>query len=101
MFLTPGPIINGSTTFQMTNESISGSPLSNDNATKNIKYTSNSPLSGPIPVNLTLGLPGPISGLDPSCCLIEYRVCIKVYVFYEEGNCKSCVFTHCFEFNNQ
>ena len=101
MFLTPGTTINGSTTFQMTNESISGSLLSNDNATKNIKYTSNSPLSGPIPVNLTLGLPGPISGLDPSCCLIEYRVCIKVYVFYEEGNCKSCVFTHCFEFNNQ
>jgi hypothetical protein len=28
-------------------------------------------------------------------------VCIKVRVFYEEGNCKSCVFTHCFTFNNQ
>jgi len=101
MILMPGTTINGSTSLQLTNETASGSPSSNDNATKNIKYTSNSPLTGAIPVNLTIGLPGPISGLDPSCCVMEYTVCIKVKVFYEESNCKSCVFTHCFTFNNQ
>ncbi|GGK43641.1 MULTISPECIES: hypothetical protein [Flavobacteriaceae] len=101
MFLMPGTTINGSSSFQLVNETASGSPSSNDNATKNIKYTSNSALTGAIPVNLTIGLPGPISGLDPSCCEIEYTVCIKVKVFYEESNCKSCDFTHCFNFNNQ
>lgn len=101
MFLMPGTTINSSSTLQLFNETASGNPGSNDNATKDIKYTSNSPLTGPIPVNLTIGLPGPISGLDPSCCTIVYTVCIKVRVYLEEGNCKSCVFTHCFEFNNQ
>jgi hypothetical protein len=101
MILMPGTTINGSTSLQLTNETASGSPSSNDNATKNIKYTSNSPLTGAIPVNLTIGLPGPISSLDPSCCVMEYTVCVKVKVFYEESNCKSCVFTHCFSFNNQ
>ena len=101
MILMPGTSINGSTSLQLFNETASGSSSSNNNATKDIKYTSNSPLTGPIPVNLTIGLPGPISGLDPSCCVIEYTVCIKVKIFYEEGNCKSCVFTHCFTFNNQ
>lgn len=101
MILMPGTIINGSTSLQLSNETISGSTSSNNNATKNIKYTSNSPLTGAIPVNLTIGLPGPISGLDPSCCTIDYTVCVKVKIFYEESNCKSCVFTHCFNFNNQ
>jgi hypothetical protein len=101
MILMPGTTINGSTSLQLFNETASGSANSNNNATKTIKYTSNSPLTGTIPVNLTIGLPGSISGLDPSCCIIEYTVCIKVRIFYEDGNCKSCVFTHCFEFNNQ
>jgi hypothetical protein len=101
MILMPGTTINGSTSLQLVNETASGSPSSNNNATKNIKYTSNSALTGAIPVNLTIGLPGPISGLNPSCCEINYTVCIKVKVFYEESNCKSCVFTHCFTFNNQ
>lgn len=101
MILMPETTINGSTSLQLVNETASGSPSSNNNATKNIKYTSTSPLTGAIPVNLTIGLPGPISGLDPSCCVIDYTVCIKVKVFYEESNCKSCVFTHCFTFNNQ
>mgnify|MGYP000053002019 CR=1 FL=1 len=101
MILMPGTSINGSTSLQLVNETASGSTSSNNNATKNIKYISNSALNGAIPVNLTIGLPGPISGLDPSCCAIDYTVCIKVKVFYEESNCKSCVFTHCFNFNNQ
>ncbi|MCF6181613.1 hypothetical protein [Lutibacter sp.] len=101
MILMPGTTINGSTSLQLFNETASGSSSSNNNATKDIKYTSNTSLTGPIPVNLTIGLPGPLSGLDPSCCVIDYTVCIKVKVFYEEGNCKSCVFTHCFQFNNQ
>jgi hypothetical protein len=101
MFLMPGTTINGSTLLQLANETVSGSPSSNNNATKNIKYTSNAALTGAIPVNLTIGLPGPLSGLDPSCCEINYTVCIKVKVFYDESNCKSCEFTHCFTFNNQ
>ncbi|WP_298368251.1 hypothetical protein [uncultured Lutibacter sp.] len=101
MILMPGTSINGSTSLQLVNETASGSTNSNNNATKNVKYISNSALNGTIPVNLTIGLPGPISGLDPSCCEINYTVCIKVKIFYEESNCKSCVFTHCFNFNNQ
>ena len=101
MILMPGTSINGSTSLQLVNETASGSTNSNNNATKNVKYISNSALNGAIPVNLTIGLPGPISGLDPSCCEINYTVCIKVKIFYEESNCKSCVFTHCFNFNNQ
>ncbi len=101
MFLMPGTTINGSSTLQLFNETASNNPNSNNNATKAIKYTSTTPLSGPIPVNLTIGLPGPISGLDASCCTMTYTVCIKVRIFYENGNCKSCVFTHCFQFNNQ
>lgn len=101
VFLMPGTTINGSSTLQLANETVSGSPSSNDNATKNIKYISNSPISGAIPVNLNVGLPGPISGLDTSCCVMTYTVCVKVKVFYDESKCKSCVFTHCFTFNNQ
>ena len=100
MFLVPSTTINNSMV-QLFNETISGSTNTNNNATKDIKYSSGPPLTGPIPVNLTIGLPGPISGLDPSCCVIDYEVCIKVIIFYEDGSCKSCDFTHCFQFNNQ
>lgn len=101
MFLMPGTTINNSSSLQLFNETASGSPNTNNNATKDIKYTSSSPISGPIPVNLTIGLPGPLSGLDPSCCVIDYEVCIKVIIYYDENSCKSCVFTKCFQFNNQ
>lgn len=101
MILMPGTTINGSTSLQLANETVSGSPNSNNNATKNIKYISSSALTGAIPMNLSIGLPGPLPGLDPSCCQIDYRVCVKIKVIYDETNCKSCVFTHCFTFNNQ
>lgn len=101
MILMPGTSINNSTSLQLFNESVSGSSSSNNNAAKAIKYSSNAALNGAIPVNLNIGLPGPVSGLDPNCCKINYRVCIKVKVFYDAGKCKSCVFTHCFEFSNQ
>lgn len=101
MILMPGTTINGSSTLQLNNETVSGSSTTNNNATKIVKYTSNTALSGAIPVNLNIGLPGPISGLNPGCCNIKYTVCIQVKVFYDPDNCKSCVFTHCFEFNNQ
>ncbi|MFB9056564.1 hypothetical protein ACFFU9_07370 [Mariniflexile ostreae] len=101
VILMPGTSINGSTALQLLNETVSGNPSSNNNATKAVKYTSTAPLTGGIPVNLTVGLPGPISGFDSSCCAMDYTVCVKVKVFYDESNCKSCVFTHCFNFNNQ
>lgn len=101
MILMPGTSINGSTSLQLANETVSGSTNSNNNATKNITYTSLSALTGAIPINLTVGLPGPLPGLDPNCCEIDYSVCVKIKVIYDETNCKSCVFTHCFTFNNQ
>ena len=101
MFLQPGTMVNNTTAIQFANESISSDPLSNTNASKNIKYTSLSALNGNIPVELMVGLPGPAMGMDASCCLIEYEVCIKVKIFYDQGSCKSCVFTQCFNFNNQ
>lgn len=101
MFLQPGTAVNNATALQFANESISSDPLSNTNASKNIKYNSLTALNGSIPVALMLGLPGPAMGMDASCCLIEYEVCVKVKIFYDQGSCKSCVFTHCFNFNNQ
>lgn len=101
MFVLPGTSLNNSSGIQLSNESISGDPLSNTNATKNIKYVSLTAINGAIPVELTIGLPGPAMGMDASCCLIEYQVCLKVKIFYDEGSCKSCVFTQCFNFNNQ
>lgn len=101
MILLPGTSINNSSALQLANESISGDPSSNTNATKNIKYVSLSALNGAIPIDLMMGLPGPAMGMDASCCLIEYEVCIKVKIFYDEGSCRSCVFTQCFNFNNQ
>lgn len=100
MILMPGTTINGSTSLQLANENVSGSPNSNTNATKNISYSSSSGLTGAIPMNLTIGLPGPLPGLDSSCCEIDYSVCIKIRIIYDENDCKSCVFTHCFTFNN-
>lgn len=101
MILMPGTTVNGSSTLQLYNESVSGSLFSNNSASKIIKYNSTSALTGAIPVNLNIGLPGPLQGLDASCCKITYTVCIKVKVYYDEAKCKSCVFTHCFEFTNQ
>jgi len=100
MFIIPGTTINGSPV-QLFNEVASGSSNSNLNASKIIKLNSTSALNGNIPINLLIGLPGPIPGLDKDCCKINYKVCIKVKVFYDQKSCKSCTFTHCFEFNNQ
>jgi len=101
VFLRAGSTINNSTSLQFYNESISGSPLSNNNASKNIKHVSNSPLTGNIPLVLNIGLPEPLQGLDASCCLIDYEVCFMAKIFYEDGTCKTCTYKKCFNFNNQ
>jgi len=101
MFLIPATTINNSTAFQMLNENISGSSSTNNNASKTIKLLSSSILPNPIPVRLTIGLPGTIPGLPPGCCSIKYRVCIKATVYYDAEHCKSCTIIRCFEFNNQ
>lgn len=100
MFLIPATSLNG-TTAVLFNETISGSAASNNNAAKAVKITSTSPITGAIPVKLTLGLPGPIAGLNPDCCKIKYDVCVKATVFYDLELCKSCTFIHCFDFTNQ
>ncbi len=100
VFLMPSTSINGITSIQMFNETTSGS--SNNNASKTIKLVSTTAFPNSIPVNLTIGLPGPLPGLDRDCCKIKYDLCIKVTVFYDKEACKSCVFTYCFpSFNNQ
>jgi len=101
MILMPGTTVNGSTNLQLFNETISGSSTTNNHATKLIKYNSSTPLTGLIPVNLTIGLPGPLAGLNASCCKMSYQVCIKVIIYYDKNSCKSCVITKCFNFNNQ
>ena len=101
IFLHSGTTINNSGSIIFYNESASQSPNSNTNASKDIKYDSNTPLNGNIPVHLNVGLPKALNGLSTDCCQIDYTVCIKISVFYEDGTCKSCDVTKCFNFNNQ
>ncbi len=101
MILTSGTTVNGSTSLQLFNETISGSSTTNNHATKVVKYNSSTPLTGLIPVNLAIGLPGPLAGLNASCCKMSYQVCIKVIIYYDKDSSKSCVITKCFNFNNQ
>ncbi|HWL00622.1 MAG TPA: hypothetical protein VNQ55_11770 [Parapedobacter sp.] len=89
MFLPAGSTVNGS------------SDLQANGLTKVVRYMSSSPLTGSIPVHLLLGLPAPLPGMDADCCALSYEVCLKVSVFYEDGTCKVCTFTHCFQFDNQ
>ncbi len=100
MILMPGTTINNTSVIQLFNETISGSSASNNNATKQVKLISTTPITGSIPLNLLIGLPGPIAGLEPGCCKMEYQVCLRIKIFYDEKSCKSCVFTKCFQFSN-
>ncbi len=101
MFLRPDTKLNNSTSIIMFNETISGLSTSNNNAAKAVKIISTTPITGPIPVKLTIGIPGPIAGISQGCCKMDYTVCVKVIVFYDANLCKSCTFTHCFDFTNQ
>jgi hypothetical protein len=97
MLLMPGTTINGSSAIQMYNIPTSGS---NIYASKAVKLVSTTPLPNPLPVNLTIGLPGTLAGLALNCCDIQYKVCIKATVYYDREGCKSCTYTKCIEFNN-
>lgn len=99
MILRPGTTINSSTAIQFMNTT--ANPNANGNASKVIKYLSTGAMTGNIPLNVVVGLPGPLQGFDPSCCRLNYEVCFRVVVFYDENTCKSCVFTKCFQFDNQ
>lgn len=98
MLLKPGSTINGSSSLNFYNAA--GNPSSNPNASKVVKYISNSPLTGNIPIDLIVGLPGPAAGFDKDCCKMSYEVCFRIVVYYDAANCKSCVFTKCFQFTN-
>jgi hypothetical protein len=97
MILLPQTTINNTSAIQLYYVS---TPGSNNNATKAVKLLSNTAMPNPLPVNLTIGLPGAIPGLDFNCCVIKYKVCIKATVFYDAEHCKSCTYTKCFEFDN-
>ena len=99
MILRPGTTINSSSALQFMNST--ANPNANGNASKVIKYLSNVAMTGNIPLNIIVGLPGPLAGFDASCCKLNYEVCFRVVVFYDENTCKSCVFTKCFQFDNQ
>ncbi|NGM62762.1 hypothetical protein G5B30_12645 [Sphingobacterium sp. SGG-5] len=99
MILRPGTTINSSTALQFMNST--ANPNANGNAAKVIKYQAGSAMTGNIPVNVIVGLPGPLAGFDASCCRLNYEVCFRVVVYYDENTCKSCVFTKCFQFDNQ
>ncbi len=99
MILRPGTTINSSTALQFMNST--ANPNANGHAAKAIKYLGNGPMTGNIPLNIIVGLPGPLQGLDSSCCKLNYEVCFRVVVYYDESTCKSCVFTKCFQFDNQ
>jgi len=101
MILLPSTSINNVTNLQLFNETQSGSSSTNNNASKTVKYLSTTPLNGSIPVNLTVGLPGPLPGFDATCCTMNYRVCVKIKVFYDKEGCKSCTFTKCIDFSNK
>lgn len=98
MLLRNGSTINNSSNLNF--YSSAGNPNSNPNASKVVKYMSNTAMTGNIPVNLQVGLPGPAAGFDADCCKMNYEVCFKIVVYYDPGNCKSCVFTKCFQFTN-
>ena len=100
IFLQAGSSINNDTQLQFFNENVSGSPASNTSASHDVKYTSSTPMQGAIPVHLQMGVPGPLSGLDASCCAMQYRVCLRIVVYYEDGTCKSCDTIQCITFNN-
>ena len=99
MILRPGTTINSSSALQFMNST--AHPNANGNASKVIKYLSNSAMTGGIPMNVVVGLPGPLAGFDPDCCKMDYEVCFRIVVYYDENACKSCVFTKCFQFDNQ
>lgn len=99
MFLRNGSTINNSSNLSL--YTATGDPNNNPDASKVVSYTANnSPISGNIPIHLLVGLPGPLPGFDADCCKINYEVCFRIVLYYDPDNCKSCVFTKCFQFTN-
>lgn len=101
MFIKPGSTINGVSNLENLNESVSGSMNTNNNISKIIRYGSLVPLNGNVPFSLNVGLPGPLPGLDASCCVLNYKVCIRVKVYTDVSHCNSCIYTVCYDFSNQ
>ena len=100
MILLPQTQINNTSAIIVFNENISGSGT-NNNASKAVKLISTTPITNPVPVVLTLGLPGALPGLPFNCCGIKYMVCIKATVYYDAERCKTCSIIKCFGFTNQ
>lgn len=98
MFLRSGSTINNSSNLSF--YTAAGDPNNNPHASKVVTYTANNTISGNIPIHLLMGLPGPLAGFDADCCKMKYEVCFRIVVYYDPSNCKSCVFTKCFQFTN-
>lgn len=102
MIISAGTQVNNSSNVEFVNETASGNGSgTNNNATKTIKYMSGSAMSGNIPLDLSIGLPATAAGLNPDCCPINYKVCLKIKVYYQDGSCRYCTFRKCFNFSNQ
>lgn len=99
MILRAGTTINASSDVQFMNST--ANPNANGNASKIIRYQDSGAMTGNIPMHIVVGLPGPIAGFDPSCCRLDYEVCFRILVYYDENTCKSCEFIQCFQFDNQ
>jgi len=101
VFLSPATTIEGSSALVFFNETNSpASAGTNNSASKNIKWVGGPLQQGtPIDFKLTVGLPPPLPGLNADCCKINYRVCIKTSVFYDD-KCKLCGNIFCVDFSN-
>ncbi|MBX5438428.1 MAG: hypothetical protein IRZ29_02670, partial [Thermoflavifilum sp.] len=97
MILSSGTTVNGSTA----NLVFGNAPAGNPNVFKLLKWISSPPVPAgvPVPFHLVVSLPAASSGLDPSCCQIQYQICLEVKVYYDA--CRYCTRTICLNFSNQ
>jgi len=96
MLVSNGTTVNGSNAGLV----FGNAPTGNPNIFKLIKWISSSPVPAgtSIPFDLVIGLPAASGGIDPSCCRIDYRLCLQVKVYYDA--CRYCTKTICLQFSN-
>ncbi|SFV32790.1 hypothetical protein [Thermoflavifilum thermophilum] len=96
MIVSAGTTVNGGSSGLI----FGNVPIGNPNVFKLLKWVSPSPVlaNTPVPFDLVVSLPAASSGLDPSCCQIQYQLCLEVKVYYDA--CRFCTKTICLQFSN-